>query len=113
MATPQASSILSTDVPLSQSPSAALLHINATPNVHNESQSRSRPSTATSNSNQTTGQFVPMDPGAVSNSIHHGANSILDLIRAERKQVFEDSQRQFARFQQQCTEKLTLSSREL
>jgi chromosome segregation ATPase len=79
---------------------------------HRVSPSRSRPSTAASSSTQTTGQPAPIDTGAPSSSIHHGANLILDLIRGERKQMFEDAQRQIIHLQQQHNERHAAYSQE-
>ncbi|KAG1730807.1 uncharacterized protein EDB91DRAFT_741063 [Suillus paluster] len=113
MATPQA--ILGTDVQPQQTSSATLIHDITSngasqPFIHREIQLRSRPSTATSNNNHTTGQSAPI--GAVSSSIHHGANLILDLIRTERQQVLSDAERQIGHLQQQYNEHRSLYSKE-
>ncbi|KAG1823346.1 uncharacterized protein BJ212DRAFT_673859 [Suillus subaureus] len=47
---------------------------------------------------------MPIGMGPMSSSISNGANSILDLIRTERQQAFEDGQRQMAHTQQQHNE---------
>ncbi|OJA14977.1 hypothetical protein AZE42_03220 [Rhizopogon vesiculosus] len=116
MSTAQATS---TDVQSPQTPSqSATLHdvvSNGAPqlSIHRVSPSRSRPSTATSNLIQTTGQPAPIGQGAPSSSIHHGANLILELIMAERKQAFEDTKRQITFLQQQYNEHRTTYLREL
>lgn len=118
MATAQAgTSTLDVHPPPSSSQSATVHNVtsNGAPqsSTHRVSPSRSRPSTADSNRNQTTGQPVPVASGPPSNSIYHGANLILDLIRAERRQAFEDAQRQIIFLKQQHNEHHTLYSREL
>ncbi|OAX41294.1 hypothetical protein K503DRAFT_767834 [Rhizopogon vinicolor AM-OR11-026] len=118
MSTAQATS---TDVqsPQTSSQSATLHDVvsNAAPqsSIHrvSPSHSRSRPSTTTSNFIQTTGQPAPTGQGAPSSSIHHGANLILELIMAERKQAFEDTKRQITFLQQQYNEHRTTYLREL
>jgi len=51
--------------------------------------------------------------GPPSTAIHHGANLILELIRAERKQSFDDAQRQITLLQRQYSEHRAAFSREL
>lgn len=67
----------------------------------------SRPSTITSNQNQTPSQLASEAHGRPSRAIHIGANLIMELIKAERKQAFEDAQRQMA-LQQQTNERRPL-----
>ncbi|KAG2341647.1 hypothetical protein BDR05DRAFT_965059 [Suillus weaverae] len=97
------------DAQLPRSSSATLLNEDVTSNgasIYPQSHTQSPPSTATSNSTQTTmtEQLAPVGMGPMSSSIHNGANLILDLIRTERQQAFEVGQRQMAHIQQQHNE---------
>ncbi|KAG1776762.1 hypothetical protein EV702DRAFT_1106268 [Suillus placidus] len=100
MATLQVTSIppiTDAQLPRSSSMSSATLLIeDVTSNgasIYPQSHIQSPPSTATSNSTQTTEQLAPIGMGQMSSSIHNGANLILDLIRTERQQAFEVGQR--------------------
>lgn len=81
--------------------------------IQRVSPSRSRPSSASSNLNQTTSQTAHIGLGPPSAAIHYGANLILELIRAERKQTFDDAQREIILLQRQYNEHHAAYSREL